>query len=128
MGATYTAIPESSKGKCMKKVICYGLIFFASGVVALVVMNVLEFKPLDFEKNDPNSNAALIGIIYFIIGVMFLGRGPRNRGTIIEKEEYTIKDGYYKDLKDDERKFPYAIVFIICGVIFIGIYFILNRI
>ena len=81
---------------------------------------------MDLRGDDPNSNAMLVAIVYFVIAAAMSGAGNRaTRGTVIDMSSYDRAD-VAEDRKAFGRRFPLAAVAVANGLIFIVLYFILN--
>jgi branched-subunit amino acid ABC-type transport system permease component len=111
----------------MKRLALTTLIALASGILALLLLNALGFRPLNFEGRDPNSNAALVALLYFILAGVLLGIGSRPDRTPSSTTDYARR-GYAAEQGQFASRFPYAMIFAVLGLLFIGLYFVLNRI
>ena len=96
------------------------------GVGVFFAMNALGFRPLDSYGNDPNSNAMVVAILYFIGAVGLFGLGGNHDRTAAGRMEYA-KHGVSRDKEDLDLRFPYAISFAVLGAAFVALYLILNR-
>lgn len=112
----------------MKRFLLTILIGDSVGLILFLLFNFLNIRPLNFNNSDPNSNAAIIAILYFIIGAVMLGAQSNYTGmNIVSKVQY-LKEGYKDDMVQQNNRFPVAIGMIANGIIFIVLYLILNRI
>lgn len=110
----------------MKKLVLVILIALAAGAAVFLVFNALGFRPLDSYGNDPNSNAMIVAIAYFLIAGALFGMSRNQDRTAIGREEYA-KEGLRREIEDSNRKFPYALAFAVLGVLSIALYLGLNR-
>jgi hypothetical protein len=110
----------------MKKLVLVVGVSLVVGIGAFLAMNALGFRPLDAYGNDPNSNAMVVAILYFIGAVGLFGLGGNHDRTMAGRTEYA-KRGVLQDKADLDLRFPYAISFAVLGAIFVALYLILNR-
>ena len=110
----------------MKKLALVAGIALVAGVAVFLAMNALGFRPLDKYGNDPNSNAMVIAVLYFLAAIGLFGTRGNHDRTMAGKVEYA-KRGMLEDQNDLDLRFPYAISFAVLGAIFVALYLILNR-
>ena len=110
----------------MKKLALVVGISLVAGIALFLGMNALGFRPLDAYGNDPNSNAMVVAILYFIAAVGLFGLGGNHDRTAAGRTEYA-KRGVLQDKADLDLRFPYAISFAVLGAVYVALYLVLNR-
>ena len=110
----------------MKRLLVIFGIALVAGIVVLVALNAIGFKPLDLQGDDPNSNAMLVAIVYFVVAAVMFGTGSRAaRGTVIDMTAYA-RTGASEDQKAFDYRFPVAAVAVVNGIVFVVLYFVMN--
>lgn len=110
----------------MRKLTLVVGISLVAGIALFLGMNAMGFKPLDAYGNDPNSNAMIVAILYFVAAAGLFGLGGNHDRTMAGRMEYA-KRGVRQDKEDLDLRFPYAISFAVLGAVFIALYLVLNR-